>query len=74
MRLRIKYSVLKEIEVDHKGGGVERCKTEMLVYWRDNDKNASLKKLTDALEEANYGRLAKYIRRNYNVPSNQTGM
>ena len=64
--LGIEHSHLKKIEADHKGD-TERCKMEMLVFWINNDGNASLEKLTRALEEIDCRNLARHLRDKYNV-------
>ena len=64
--LGIKHSYLKKIEADYRGD-VECCKTEMLSFWIDNDENASMEKLTQALEEIGHRNLAKRLRDKYNV-------
>lgn len=67
IRLGIKRDDLRKIELNYKGDGVERCKTEMLDFWRKNDANASLKKLTKALEEMDHRNLSKELQKKYNV-------
>ena len=66
IRLGIKHSDLKKIESNYEGD-VERCKTEMLDFWKKNDAKPSLKKLTKALEEMDYRNLANELRQKYNV-------
>ena len=71
LKLGIEHSVLKRIESNYRHEGIERCKTEVLVFWIDNGTDVSLKKLTEALEEINHRNLARHLQEKYNVP--QTG-
>ena len=64
--LGIKHSNLKKIEADYRGN-VERCKTEMLAFWMKNNGNASVEKLTQALEDIEHRNLARHLRDEYNV-------
>ena len=59
--LGLKPHNLKKIESQYRGN-IERCKIEMLEFWKKKDKKASLQKLTDALEKIDHHILAMRLR------------
>ena len=64
--LGLKSHDLKKIESKHHGD-IERCKLEMLEFWKKNDQKASLKKLTDALEKIDHRNLAMHLRKRHKI-------
>ena len=69
--LGIDSNDLKKIESKFKGD-IERCKVEMLQFWSENCRDASVTTLTIALENCDRRNLARQIQDKYNVPPTGT--
>jgi hypothetical protein len=71
LRLGVDHAELTKIERNYKLEGIERYKAEMITFWQDDSRNATLRKFVSALEEIGHRNLAKQLQEKYGVP--QTG-